>query len=95
MNSNRITSAIADMDLRIKGLDDEARDSLELTATLDQSDWLLLGDKASLASLHGIVTADEAMVLYRIHSAWNTSSVAERVTYLRAMGEILPRLRHV
>lgn len=93
---NRVMDAIQDMDRRIAGLDAEKRASLEDRATLDFDEWFTMGDWATRAQMAGIITIDEAMTLYAIHGeapgTFEGSTLAERVTYMRTMVEIGPRV---
>lgn len=92
--SNRIADAIYQTANRIADLPEDKRAGLEVTAELETSDWLTFGDKSSRALLAGLVTADEAQTLHVIHSRYNgTATLAEKITYLQVMGELLPRLR--
>lgn len=90
---NRITEAVRTISSRIAELDAEKVANLEETAKLDTGDWLTFGDKASRAMLAGLVSAEEAQTLHIIHSNYNRdASLAERITYLQVMGELLPRI---
>lgn len=64
MRGNRVETTITQVSGRIT---DENRDAMEDAASLEFREWLTLGDKASLALAHGLVSSDEAQTLYRIH----------------------------
>lgn len=90
---NIITRAVADRAERLESLDSDALARVDAASRLDMGDWLELGDKASRALAHGLIDADSAQTLYRIHSSFHGgASLAERVVYLQAMGEICSAL---
>lgn len=90
---NRITSAVQTITTKLATLEADKLENLEVTSELDTPDWLTFGDKSSRALLSGLVTADEAQTLYQIHSRYNgTATLAEKITYLQVMGELLPRI---
>lgn len=89
--NNRIIAAINAIASTIDGLDAEALARVEDSATLTDSEKLALGDKASLALATGVVTADEAQTLYAIWSDFDNATLAQRVTYMRAIMETMGR----
>lgn len=91
--SNPITEAVAKIDGILPTLDADKIASLEANAELDASDWLALGNKASLALAMGFIDANVAQTLYSIHNGWSTATLAQRTVYLMTMSELLPRLR--
>lgn len=85
-----LTDVIAAYADRIDAVDADSRESLEAAATLTHEEWLLLGDKASLALASGKIAADIAQHLHSIHTRFNTdATLAERVVFTQVMGELL------
>lgn len=90
---NPVTRAIRDIDAHIAILTADQVATLEANATLEMRDWLELGDKSSLAMLHGIVELDTANALHMIHERFhNDATLAERIVFMTCMTEILPQL---
>lgn len=87
--NNRIIAGIEAMQKRLDEVDQAARDSVDANATLDASELLHFGDKASLALARGIVTADEAQTLYCIWNDFDSASTAQRVVYMQAIMETM------
>lgn len=94
MFDNVITRAVANVAAKLESLDAEALARVEATATLDMSEWLVLGPKASEAMLLGLVSTDAAQALHAIHTDFhNGASLAQRVVFLQAMVEIMQAQR--
>lgn len=91
IGASAIHAAIDQMDAKITGVDDAARQRLTETAELDQSDWFTFGDWPTRLHMAGIVNLEAANLLHAIHTAYSTSAtLAERMVFLHVMGEAAP-----
>jgi hypothetical protein len=87
---NAVTQAVAEMQVRLDGLDAEKIARLEANAELDHGDWFALGDMASRALMDGTIDADTAQSLHVIHRAYNsTATLAERMVFMQVASELL------
>lgn len=86
---NRVAAVVSKMDLLLEHVSPTDQEAMYETANLPTTTWVDLGDKASLAVAHGLVTLPEANTLYRIHTGWDSATLAERITYLVVIHEVL------
>lgn len=94
MMNNPLHKAVADVNERLAGLDAETLATVEESATLSSAEWLALGDKSTRAMIEGIIDQDTANLLHVWHTDFNsTATLAQRVVFMQAMGEILARLK--
>lgn len=88
---NEITSAIANIQTALDGMDEQTVNSLDDACRLGIGEWLALGDKPSLMLMDGVVSAEGASTLHAIHTRFERSSIAERFVFLKAISEWISR----
>lgn len=86
---NRVAAVVTKMDKVLEHVSEAEQEVMYETATLPISTWIELGDKSSLAVAHGLISLPEANTLYRIHHGWDSATLAERITYLVVIHEVL------
>lgn len=98
--ANRLATHIDNLRPRIEALDPEARKSLDVSMNVEFSEHFAYQEEQARAHVSGILTAEEAMIVYRalgeVGSARNggwasDTDLATKVSVTLLMGELIKR----
>lgn len=86
---NRITDAIATMNDKLKNVSPAKVARLAETLTLDAGEIVGWQNAQARAHVEGVLSTDEAQIVYTIIKAWDGQPVAARVVVTQVIAELL------